>query len=147
MPLLDQLTSDMKAAMKARDSATLSTVRMLISDLKNIRIDRGRDLDDQEAIAFLSTQAKRRRESIAAYEKAEREDLAQVERTDLAVIERYLPEQLDVDEVRDILRAVIEETGATSMKEMGKVMGAAMPRLRGRFPGGEVKNLVMELLK
>jgi uncharacterized protein YqeY len=142
MGLHEKLTEDMKTAMRAREAARLSTIRMLIAALKNERIERGRDPTEDEEIAFLSTQAKRRQESITAFDAAGRTEMADTERAELAVIQTYLPAQLSADEVRGIIAEVIAELGATSKKDMGRVMGALMPRVRGRFPGGEVKGLV-----
>lgn len=146
MSLRDRMTVDMKAAMKARDAARRDTLRMLLSALGNERIKLQRDLDEAEEIDFLATQAKRRRESIDAYEQAERQELADQERAELVVIEEYLPKQLSEDEVRALVRDAIEQTGASSKKDMGRVMGAVMPQLRGRFPGAGVKPIVESLL-
>ena len=146
MALLETLTNDMKTAMKAGDKATLGTVRMLIADLKKMRIDTGRDLAAEDEVDFLTKQAKRRRESIDAYVKADREDLAETERTELQVIETYLPAQLSAEEATEIVRAVVAQVGATSKKDMGKVMGPAMAELKGRFPGKDVKGIVEGLL-
>lgn len=146
MSLLKQLTQDMKAAMKAREKERLVTLRLLISGVKGQVKDLKRDLTEQEEISFLATEAKRRQESIAAYTEADRADLAEKEQSELAIIQVYLPAQLTEDEVKDILREIIASTGASSPREMGKVMGQAMPRLKGRFPGKEVKGLVLGLL-
>jgi uncharacterized protein YqeY len=146
MALQDKLTEDMKVAMKARDADRLSVIRMLLSDVKTDRINLMRDLTDDEEIGFLSRQAKRRRESIDAYTAANREDLAAIERRELAVIETYLPQQLTVDEVKAVIATAIAEIGATSPKDMGKLMGVLMPRLKGRFPGKDVKPLAEAML-
>lgn len=146
MALLDTLTQDMKSAMKARESDRLTTLRMLIAGVKNARIAKGSDLTDDEEFAFLATEAKRRRESLQSYTDAGREDLAEVEQKDLAVIENYLPKQLTEDEVREIIAEIMAETGASSKADMGKVMGKLMPQLRGRFDGGAAKGLVVAAL-
>lgn len=146
MGLQDKLAEDMKAAMKAREADRLGVIRMMLSDIKTERINLMRDLTEEEEIGFLSRQAKRRRESIEAYTNAARVDLADIEKRELAVIETYLPQQLSVDEVREIIRAAIAEVGATSPKDMGKLMGVLMPRLKGRFPGKDVKPLAESLL-
>ena len=143
--LLETLQNDMKTAMKARDKVRLDAVRLLISALKYILVDK-KDLTEQDEIAFLASEAKKRRESIEAYEKAQREDLASKERAELAVIEGYLPQQLGPDEVREIVRAAIAETGAASKKDFAKVMKVIMPKLQGRFPGKDVRPLVDEQL-
>ncbi|MGM0578605.1 MAG: GatB/YqeY domain-containing protein [Myxococcota bacterium] len=146
MALRDTLQEDMKAAMKARDRDRLGTIRMLLSEVKNAAIDKGRDLSEDEEISLLATQAKRRRESIESYEKGGRDDLAAKEQAELDVIEEYLPRPLTADEVRDLVLAAIAETGATGKKDMGKVMGRVMPQVRGRFPGKDVKPIVLEQL-
>jgi len=147
MSLLTTLKEDMKAAMKARQRDRLQTIRLLMSALKNKQIDNGgEDLSEDAELQFLATEAKRRRESITAYEEAGREDLAAQERSELEVISHYLPEPLTEDEVRAIVQAVIDETGATSKKQMGQVMGRVMPQVKGRFDGAAVKPIVLGLL-
>jgi len=146
MSLQTTLKDDMKTAMKARDKERLGTIRQLIAALKNVAIEKRRDLTPDEELSFLATQAKRRRESIDAYTQGDRPDLADKERTELAVIETYLPQPLSADEVRELVRAAVEETGASSPKDMGKVMKIVMPKVKGRFPGKEVRPLVNEAL-
>lgn len=146
MPLVDTLTTDMRTALKARDKATLGTTRLLISAFKNAAIAKGGQLDEAEEVSLLATEAKRRRESIDAYRDAGRDDLADQEAAELVVIETYLPKQLSEDEARELVAAVIAELGATSKRDMGKVMGKVMPQLRGRFPGKAVKPIVDALL-
>ena len=142
MSLQATITQDMKAAMKAREKMRLSTLRMLLSDLKNMRIQLQRDLTEAEEVSFLTTQAKQRQESIEAYDEAGREELAAREREELVVIKAYLPQQLTEDEAKALVIAAIAEVGATSKKEFGKVMRVVMPKLKGRFPGKGVKPLV-----
>ena len=146
MPLLDQLRSDMKAAMKAGDKPRLATVRLLLSDLKNQVINKQSELTADEELAFLSTQAKRRRESAAAYTEGGRTELAEQEERELAVINTYLPKQLTEAEARELIGEIITAVGAESKRDMGRVMGQVMPKMRGVFPGGEAKRLVEELL-
>lgn len=146
MALLDTLTGDMKAALKARESARLQTIRMLMAGLKNERISKGAELEEADEIDYLAREAKRRRESIDAYVAAGRDDLAEVERADLVVIEDYLPKPLTEAEVRDLVQQAIADTGATSKKDMGRVMSAVMPALRGRFDGKAAKDIVMAAL-
>lgn len=146
MPLLAQLRTDMKEAMKAGDKARLATIRLLLSDLKNVVIDKQGDLTSEEELSFLSTQAKRRRESAGAYREGGRIELAEQEEAELVVINTYLPQQLTVDEAREVIRSVIAEVGAESKRDMGRVMGKVMPKMRGVFPGGDAKKLVDELL-
>ena len=146
MALLEVLTNDMKEAMKAKAAERLNTIRLLISDLKTERINKMRDLTAEDELDFLSRQAKRRRESIESFEANGRAELADVERGELAVIETYLPKQLTVDEAREVISATIAELGVTSKKEVAKLMGPLMAKLKGRFPGKDVKPLVETLL-
>lgn len=145
MALLDTLKTDMKTAMKAREKERLGVIRMLISDLKNMLIDKA-ELSEADELSFLSTQAKKRRQSIDEYEKANRADLADIERAELAIIQTYLPAPLSEDEVREIIAAAIEATGAASPSDMGKVMGKVMPQVKGRFDGAAVRPLVQAAL-
>ena len=146
MALLEVLTNDMKEAMKARAAERLNTIRLLISDLKTERINKMRDLTPEDELDFLSRQAKRRRESIESFAANDRAELADIERAELAVIETYLPKQLSVDEVREVITATIAELGITSTKEVNKLMAPLMAKLKGRFPGKDVKPLVESLL-
>lgn len=146
MALLEVLTNDMKEAMRARAADRLNTIRLLISDLKTERINKMRDLTPEDELDFLSRQAKRRRESIESFEANGRAELAEVERTELAVIETYLPKQLTVDEAREVIRETIAELGIASKKEVNKLMAPLMAKLKGRFPGKDVKPLVDALL-
>ena len=146
MALLEVLTNDMKEAMKARAAERLNTIRLLISDLKTERINKMRDLTAEDELDFLSRQAKRRRESIESFEANGRAELADVERSELAVIETYLPKQLTVDEARAIIQETIAELGIASKKEVNKLMAPLMAKLKGRFPGKDVKPLVDALL-
>lgn len=146
MALKDDLTNDMKSALKAREKQLLGTIRLLLSDLRNEEIKMSRGLNEQEEISFLSTQAKRRRESIEAFDKGKRPDLAEKEQAELVVIMSYLPEQLTTEEVREILSDIIATVGATSKMDLGRVMGAAMARIKGRFSGKDVRSMAEELL-
>jgi|SRR5690554_3338446 len=145
MSLLDKLTEDMKAAMRAKEKERLTTIRGLLSEVKRIEIDTKKSMTEDDEIAFLSSQAKRRREAIDAFAET-RPELAQKERDELEIIEEYLPKQLSPEEASEIVRAIIEKVGATSKKDLGRVMGQAMGQLKGRFPGGEVKALAEGLL-
>lgn len=146
MSLQDTLTADMKAALKGHEKERLGTLRMLLSELKNASIAKRGPLEEADEIDLLAREAKRRRESIDAFEKGGREELAQKERGELAIIETYLPKPLSPDEVRALVREAIAATGASGKRDMGKVMGRVMPQLRGRFPGKDVKPIVDELL-
>jgi len=136
----------MKTAMRARDKERLSTIRLLISELKNQGIKKRAELTESEEIDVLAREAKRRAESVDAYEKGGRQDLAEKEKAELVIIKEYLPQQLTADAVLDMLKETVAEVGASSMSDMGKVMGKVMPKLRGRFPGKEVRPLLQTLL-
>ena len=146
MALIETLNADVKAAMKSGDSVRLTTIRLLIAALKNERIARERELTAEEELQLLATQAKRRRESIALYQQGGRDDLEAQERSELAVIEEYLPAQLSEDDVRGIVAEIVAATGAESMRDMGKVMGQLMPKIKGRFDGKLAKGLVQAAL-
>ena len=142
MALKDKLNDDVKTAMKARDQVRLDTVRMLLADVKNQIIAKMGELDEAEELALLSKHKKQREESIVAFRGGAREDLAKNEEAQLAILMTYLPKQLDRAEVEAIIKGIVTEVGATSKKDMGKVMGKLMPQVKGRFPGDQVKALV-----
>jgi len=146
MGLKEQLTSDMKEAMKARQTERLSTIRQLRSAIKNKEIDQRHDLDDDAVIAVVGTLVKQRREAAQMYRENDRPELADKEEAELAVLQDYLPAQLSEAELRDIVTAVIAETGAASMKEMGRVMPQVMARTKGAADGKLVNQLVREQL-
>lgn len=145
MSLLTKLTEDMKTAMRARESERLTTVRGLLAEVKRIELDSKKSMSEEEEIQFLTTQAKRRREAMDAFAET-RPELAEKEGAELAIIEEYLPKQLSRDEAAEIVKTIIEKVGASSKKDLGRVMGQAMKELKGRFPGGEVKALAESLL-
>lgn len=147
MGLNEQLRADMKEAMKAGDKVRLSTVRMLISELHNAQLAEMGTLDEAGELEMLVRQAKRRRESIEAFTKGGRTEMAELEAAELVVIETYLPQPLSAEEAAAFVTETIKETGATSLKDMGRVMSAVMPKLKGRFPGKDVKPLVEAALK
>lgn len=141
-----QLQEDLKAAMRAGDDLRKSVIRMSISALKNAEIEHRGALDEEAALKVLMAEAKKRRDSIADYEKAGRNEQAEQEKAELAVLEVYLPQQLSREEIAVEAQAVIAETGASSMKDMGQVMRVLMPRLKGRADGRLVNQVVKELL-
>lgn len=140
---IQQLKADMKAAMKAREKDKLQTIRMLLSSLKNARIDKGDDLDEQDVINVLSTEAKKRREAAEQYADGGRDELAKKEEAELKVIEEYLPPQMTDDEAEALVDEAIESTGASSKADMGKVMGYVMPKIKGRYDGSKMKDIVL----
>ncbi len=146
MVLKEQLTHDLKEAMRAQDSDTRDTLRMLQAAIKQVEIDSGQALDDEGVLVVLSKQAKQRRESISEYQKAGRDDLVEPEQRDLVVIERYLPSMMERPEIETVVAAVIADTGASSPQDMGKVMGPVMAELKGKADGKLVNQVVRDLL-
>ena len=136
MSLKDQIIADVTVAMKAKDAARTSTLRMLKAAIVNRQIEKGGELDDEELMKLLRSQVKQRRDSVEQYEKGGRQDLVDKERAEIAVIEGYLPRAASQDEIDEAVAAAIAETGAASIKEMGAVMKAVMPRLAGKNADG-----------
>ncbi|WP_048600323.1 GatB/YqeY domain-containing protein [Rubeoparvulum massiliense] len=147
MDLQEQLSTDMKEAMKAKDKTSLSVIRMIRSALKYDEIQRKRPLTDDEALAIVVHEMKLRRDSLQEYEKAGRDDLVEQINEEMRIIEKYLPKQMDEEELRQLIQATIASVGATSKKEMGKVMGAIMPKVKGRADGTLINRLVQEYLQ
>ncbi len=146
MALTDDIQADLKAAMVARDDAKRDTLRLVMADLKNKQIELGRDLEDPEVLAVITKAKKSRQDSLEQFTEAGREDLVAIERAELEIIAAYLPEEMGEDELREIITAVVAEVGATEAKEMGAVMKALMPKVKGRADGKAVQRIVMELL-
>jgi uncharacterized protein YqeY len=142
MSLKAQISEDMKNAMRAKDSARLGTIRLLQAAIKQREVDERIELDDSSVIAVIEKMLKQRRDSIAAYESANRNDLADVEKFELSVLQTYLPQQLTEDEVKDILEKVVVETGAAGIKDMSKVMAAIKPLVAGRADMGKISGLI-----
>ncbi|ATF40985.1 GatB/YqeY domain-containing protein [Weissella paramesenteroides] len=146
MGLLAQLTEDMKTAMKAKDKETLSVIRMVKSALSNEQIKLGHDLTADDEMTVLSREMKQRVEELTSYQEANREDLAEGIQQQIAVLNKYMPKQLSESEVEEIVKATISEVGATSKADMGKVMGALMPKVKGKADGKLVSQKVQSLL-
>ncbi len=146
MSIKDQLMQDMKEAMKSKQSERLGTIRQLRSAIKNKEIEQRQDLDDSGIIAVISTAVKQRREAAQMYHDNDRPELAAKEEAELVVLQQYLPAQLSEAEVREIVIAVIAESGASSMKDMGKVMPQVMAKTKGSADGKMVNRLVREQL-
>ena len=144
MSLKERITSDMTAAMKARVAARLSTLRMVKAAVQNREIEKGGELSEEELTKALQTLVKQRRDSVEQYEKAGRAELAEKEQAEIAVIEEYLPRAASREEIERAVEEAVAETGATSPKEMGAVMKAALARLAGRNADGKT---VSELVK
>lgn len=151
MSLYETLLSDLKTAMKAKDTRRLQVLRSLKSGVleKEIASRKGgerTEITDELVIDVLTKAAKQRRDSLSQYEEAGREDLATIEREELEIIEGYLPKQLSKDEIAALVDEVISQTGAASMQDMGKVMGALMPKVKGKADGKLVSATVKERL-
>lgn len=142
MSLLQDLSKDMVAAMKSHDKETLNTVRMLKAAVKNEQIDKGHELTANEGIAVMSREYKQRKESLAEFERAGREDLVNQTKAEMKIVEQFLPKQLSVDEVKKVVDETIDQLGASGMKDFGKVMGAAMGKLKGQADGKIVNQTV-----
>lgn len=147
MPVLKkQITEAMKAAMRAKDKALLGTIRLILADIKRIEVDERIELDDARVIAVLDKMSKQRRDSISQFDKANRTDLADIERQELEVIKTYLPQSLNDEEIQTALEEAIAATGASGAQDMGKLMAALKPKLQGRADMGMVSKLVKERL-
>lgn len=142
MSLKAQISEDMKDAMRAKDSARLGAIRLLQSAIKQREVDERIELSDQDVIAVIEKMLKQRRDSIAAYESANRQDLADVEKFEVSVLQNYLPQALSDDEVSALLEKVVSETGASGIKDMSKVMAAIRPLVVGRADMGKISGLI-----
>jgi len=144
--LLTKLNDDMKAAMKNRDKESLQVIRMLKASLQNEKINLGRDLTEEEELTIISREMKQRRDSLAEFEEVGRKDLAEKTKGEIAIVEKYLPAQLSEEDLREIVKNAVEQTGASSSKDFGKVMGVVMPQVKGKADGKQVNAIVKELL-
>jgi len=140
MTLNEKVAADITASMKARDAGRLSALRMLKAAVMNKGVEKGRDLDDAEVQQVVSSLVKQRRDSIEQFQKAGRIDLVDKETAEVAVLESYLPPAVSAEEIDAAVAAAIAETGATTPKDMGKVMKAVMPKLAGRNADGRAVN-------
>ena len=142
MSLLERLTDDMKTAMKAGDKDTLGVVRRAIAAMQNARIEKREDLDEQEEIKVIRSIAKQHKESIEQFRAAGREDLATKEEAELEILSTYLPAEMDQAQLEALVDAAIAESGASSMKDMGRVIKIVMAKAQGQAEGGAVSALV-----
>ena len=142
MSLKEKITEDMKTAMRAKDAARLGTVRLLLAAMKQKEVDERVVLEDADVLSIIEKMLKQRRESIAQYEKAARQDLADVEKAEIAILSSYLPQQMSDADVAQAVAAAITESGAAGVKDMGKVMGLLKIRLAGRTDMGKLSGLV-----
>ncbi|MZQ81899.1 GatB/YqeY domain-containing protein [Paenibacillus sp. 5J-6] len=146
MSLSDRLNEDMKQAMKSQDKFKLSVIRMVRSTIKNSEIDLKRSLDDNEVLDVLTREIKQRKDSLQEFTKAGRDDLAESLKAELVILAEYMPQQLSEEEVKAIVQQTIEQIGASSKADMGKVMTALMPQVKGRADGKLLNQLVQQLL-
>ncbi|WP_294880897.1 GatB/YqeY domain-containing protein [uncultured Lactobacillus sp.] len=146
MSLSEQIMSDMKDAMKARDKVKLNTVRMIKAALMNEKIKAGHDLTADEELTVLSREKKQREESIAEFTKANREDLVAETKQELAIVENYLPKQMTDEELKQAVSQAISETKAEGKSDFGKVMKALMPKIKGKADGKAASNAVRKQL-
>jgi uncharacterized protein YqeY len=142
MSLKLQITEDMKTAMRAKDSARLGAIRLLQAAIKQREVDERIELSDTDVITAIEKMLKQRRDSIAAYESANRDDLADIEKFEVSVLQTYLPQQLTDAEVSEILEQVVVETGAAGIKDMSKVMAAIKPLVAGKADMGKISGLI-----
>jgi len=147
MNLSERLNEDMKQAMKSQDKFKLSTIRMVRSAIKNLEIDLKRTLNDDEVLEILSREIKQRKDSLQEFIKAGRDDLAVNLKAEIEIIGQYLPVQLTEEEIKVIVQQTIQETGASSKADMGKVMSALMPKVKGRADGKIVNQTVSQFLQ
>ena len=146
MSLKEQITEDMKTAMRAKDAERLGTIRLLLSAMKQKEVDERIELDDVAVVAIVDKLIKQRKDSIAAFEGAGRQDLADKEKAEMAVLQVYLPARLSAEEVAAEVQAIVAELGASGPGDMGKVMGAVKTRLAGKADMGQVSAAVKAAL-
>ncbi|KRM59414.1 GatB/YqeY domain-containing protein [Secundilactobacillus malefermentans] len=147
MGLQDQLTADLKVAMKARDKMSLNVIRSIKTALTNDRVKLEHDLTEEEETAVVSREMKQRKESLVEFENAGRDDLSEPLKEEIKIVAKYAPEQMSQDEVEKIVKQAISDTGASSMGDFGKVMGKVMGQVKGKADGNVVNQTVKSLLK
>ena len=147
MSLKDQIQREIKQAMKEKDHVKLSTLRLLMSEIKNKEIDAGGELEEADILSLVQKAAKQRKESIEQYRKGGRDELADREQQELEILNAYLPQQLSGEELAEIIKQAMERCGATSPRDMGKVMKEVMPAVKGKADGKEVNAMVRTLLE
>ena len=147
MSLKEQLTADMKEAMKNKEKERLAVIRMVRGAIRQQEIDGQKELGEEDVIAVISKEVKMRRDSIEEFQKGGREDLVEKTQAEIDVLLPYLPAQLSEDEVRELVKSAVEQTGAATPKDMGKVMGVLMPKVKGRADGKMVNTIVKSFLQ
>ncbi|MFO7263938.1 MAG: GatB/YqeY domain-containing protein [Bacillota bacterium] len=144
--LAERLTEDLKQAMKDQDKLRLSVLRMVRAAIKNVEIEKRRPLTDDEVLDVLNRELKQRQESLAEFEKAGRDDLSRQAEEEIRILRQYLPEPLDEEALAALIDEVIRETGATTKRDLGKVMSVLMPKVKGRADGKKVNQMVQQRL-
>ncbi len=144
--LKSRILDDIKAAMKAKDKPRLAALRLISAAIKQREVDERTELNDEQVLAILEKMIKQRRDSISQYESAGRQELADQEKSEIEVIETYMPEALSDEEIAAMIEAAVSESGAESMRDMGKVMGLLKPKMQGRADMGKVSGLIKQKL-
>ena len=146
MTLKDRLTNDLKEAMKNKEQVRKSVVTLIRAGIKQHEVDTRQELTDEDIISLISKQLKQRKDALVDFEKSNRTDLIEQTNQEIAILENYLPEQLDDVELKEIITKVVEEVGATSMKDMGKVMAKTISLVQGRADGKRINAIVKQIL-
>jgi len=148
--LQQQINNDLKQVMRDKETETVSILRMLMSAIKNkeILLRKGEDikLTDEQVIEVLTSEVKKRKDAVSAYEQASRQELAEKEKNEIIIIEKYLPAQMSDEEIGKVVREIVETHNDVSIKDFGKVMGQVMPRVKGKADGGKVSEVVKKVL-
>lgn len=146
MSLKENINSDLKVAMKAKDKDSLAVIRMIKSAIQSAEIDKKAELDSQEELAILSREVKQRRDSLLEFEKAGRQDLVDHVKKEIEIVEKYLPKQLSVAEIQDVIKTTAAELSVDSMQGFGKLMGTVAGKLKGQADGNVIKDQVKAFL-
>jgi len=144
--LLEQIQNDLKTALNERNELQVSTLRLLLSEAHNRQIEKQAELVDEDIIGVLRKEAKKRQESVEAYEKGGRQELADKEKDELHFLSKYLPQEMDPQELEKMVKETIDEVGAQGVGDFGKVMGVAMNKVKGKIDGAKVADAVKKLL-
>lgn len=148
MGLKEQIPEDLKNALRNKNALELSVLRMLQAALKNKEIDNKKEeLKDEDVVSVVGAEIKKRRDAVKEYEKVNRPDAADQEKAEIDILMNYMPQQMNEDEIRDVVKSAVEETQAESMKDIGKVMKVLMPKVKGKADGSIVNKIVRELLE
>ncbi len=147
MTFKEKILEDMKSAMRAKEKKLLGTIRLLTAAIKQVEVDERRELSDDDVLAIVIKMVKQRKDSAKQYQDADRQDLADQEIYEIAVLEKYLPEQLSSSELEDLIQKAISATGAQGMQDMGKVMGMLRPQVAGKADMGQLSQKIKDLLQ